>query len=817
MHGGETRKTTMLERLKAMAGGRVLDADPVTLRTLCARWGVEPPTDWSDHAAAERRVGLADVLDGLSVDNAEEMIRALGAPVTLAEYDPSAFDLDDIDGLPETGEIGHPGTFISAGIIRAEPNARLTSYVARGRSSQTGVYDEHYRKPLVYKSQQSIRELLVSGVWDLHMPQDCPEEMREAVEQACTEVWSALRNTRDGWEHYVEHAASCVTMGFAPFEVVWGERSGRMLPTRLGFREQSTVHDWLFDNPARDLIGCRFLTGGDSAGSYALPARGERVTDHRLLVVTLGGRGLNVEGVPPTRTVDVLLKKKELLLTIQAATAERFGAPILAAKLDTAVVSAMRDVASLEPDDSEWEDFFEGLAYMLAMDTPTMIVPTGLTAEYIGPGGTAPDFQAQLEYLDSQIMLAFSNQGSLLGQQSVHGSYALASVADNDFMRSAPYYARVVARPINRLVRMIFERVYGFDLDSYPEVRWRIGGAQDSSKWFADLEVFERVRPTLPPAVVTAALEKLGLPPDAYDSTEADEADTEELAETEEDDSPLVPSPPTLAEQPVRMSEAEAALERIMDSTQDALAADLAAIQRDMRDDWRDLIRDNTAPSDLLADRSALRDKYAPVILAAVEGAMEDAAAASAEELISELGVDATFALDVDDEVELLAVQVADEAIDRMVGRMTQAEVERLRGGTRQSIPVLALSTLVLIASKVISSAVNRARHTVVSGLAAEVGRRTGEEPPRIMAERSAVLDSRTCSECRALDGRRARVGSRNYRALTPPNRCKGGSRCRCIWRYDIPYDALERAGVVDEQARAEREALNEGVRRGDS
>lgn len=488
---------------------RALTASPSTLREMCERWGTRPPTDF-DELESEHQNERVTLSEWLPEHNA-----------SLVAFD-EANDAKPVELLERTievpdEEVGRPGTLTAAGIIRAEPSYRLSPYIARGASSCPGIYDEHYRKPLVYKSQQSIRELLVAGAWDIEIPDDVNEDQREEVERAVREIWRALHNTTDGWEHYLEHAASCVHMGFAPFEVVWSDDD---LPKRIAFREQSTVNSWLFDGDFRELAGARFLVGGDASTNYALPATGERLRDRRLIVVTLGGRGLNVEGVPPTRVVDALLCKKELILTIQAACAERFGAPILVAGFDEKVASALAGAGVMNNGEADRRDFFDQLADMMALDTPTFSVPAGLKAYYVNPAGTPPDFGDQLEYIDSQVMLAFSNQGALLGQQSVHGSYALAEVAADDFLSSAPYYARIVSRPINQLIRDILRLKYQLTLDAYPRLVWRRGGAADTSRWIADLVALESVRAQLPDVVLGAALEKLGLPADAYKQTE---------------------------------------------------------------------------------------------------------------------------------------------------------------------------------------------------------------------------------------------------------------------------------------------------------
>ncbi|MCP4735648.1 MAG: hypothetical protein GY873_15795, partial [Bosea sp.] len=143
----------------------------------------------------------------------------------------------------------------------------------------------------------------------------------------------------------------------------------------------------------------------------------------------------------------------------------------------------------------------------------------------------------------------------------------------------------------------------------------------------------------------------------------------------------------------------------------------------------------------------------------------------------------------------------------RMIGVMTESEVERQRGGGRQTISTLAASSLGLLAARVVSSAINRARDSVAQGLLSAATER-GAKVGRVMAERSAVLDSNTCATCRDLDGRTAVVGSESYRRLTPPNQCQGRERCRCVWLYRLPLGELARAGVIDAQRAAELDAL---------
>lgn len=66
-------------------------------------------------------------------------------------------------------------------------------------------------------------------------------------------------------------------------------------------------------------------------------------------------------------------------------------------------------------------------------------------------------------------------------------------------------------------------------------------------------------------------------------------------------------------------------------------------------------------------------------------------------------------------------------------------------------------------------------------------------------AQRTAVLDSGTCSACQALDGKTVIHGSAEHRDLTPPRHCEhesGDRGCRCVWIYVSP----DEEDLADEQ-----------------
>lgn len=779
---------------------------------------------------------------------------------------------------PDGEEVGTPGNRIWGGIVRDEPNNRLAPYLARGYAGYDAVYSRHYRDPLVYKAVQAIREVLVAGSWEMQIPASVPEEQRERLEEAVSWLWGKLKQVQvlghaNGWEAYMEAATWAVLYGFSIFEIVWYSEDGKPYPHKIAPRLASTVERWLMNERQDTLLAVQFQTANESASRYILPATGPRLIDQRVLLNTIGGQGNNYEGVPPTRTVDHLITYKQLLLTIAAAAAERFGSPVLATRFDP----GLKDVlGGQDVDHDRWEAFFDDLTYMTAVETPTLQVPVGLMLEYVGAPGTMPELLSHIEYLDKQISLAWSNQGTTLGQYG-HGSYALASVQEDDFLRGAPYYARALTRSLNDLIRRILKaEPWGFDLEEYPRIMWRLGGSDDNGAWFSDFKTFFSLAPTLPLAAQQAGLERLGLPPDTFAATDETQGEGVEVgalgdgsappqgasvqdsafngaqiasmlevimaynraeitrtaavgilmkgfllsregaedlvgkdapisAPSEEDAREALGSSAPLDEEEslggreeddpphalmdVPLGKSYALAEEIdpereaqkMDRAEEDLTKAFEALQEAMAEDWQNLVADNEEPSDIVEDREAILEKYRPLYAEAIEDVMLAVGKESGRDLLEKMGVDDDPDLALDDALRLLSVQIADEAVNRSVGVMTEKEVERERGDREVEVAVLTAGTLALIASKAVSSAYNAGRDQAVTDANDDP-----DKPTVRHAVRSAVMDEYTCERCARLDGERVEVGSDEYYEIMPPNRCLGGARCRCVYAYEI-------------------------------
>ena len=109
---------------------------------------------------------------------------------------------------------------------------------------------------------------------------------------------------------------------------------------------------------------------------------------------------------------------------------------------------------------------------------------------------------------------------------------ALGEVQDLDFMRSIPYYARSIARPFNEIMRLML-RDRGVYVAVYPELKWSAPEEVDATAWLDQLDKLAGLQSQLSEAAMTTALERLGLPSDAF-KPHIEKMSPEELARRSE-------------------------------------------------------------------------------------------------------------------------------------------------------------------------------------------------------------------------------------------------------------------------------------------
>lgn len=492
-----------------------MERRPKTLTELCSRYGVRPPLTFEETPA------LAQA--SLVEFDREAFSAALGPRL---EFGPArtlytdAIETREVFAratewgeLVEPHEVHGPGTLVVSGLPATDPAARFSPYLARGVCSHPGHYEAQLRNPLVARNVTSLTEGLTEAAWSVSPPRRVPKVYADRARDMADWVAGWLTESA-WWPTYVEHAASALAFGFAAHELVWDlDEAGRPYVRDAAYREQAIVDRWLFDGRGRHLLGAAFRSTGDTSAAWSTTARGLHVVDHRLVVATYRGRGNNVEGTPPGRTLDVLLVLWELLWKIAGACYERFASPILTARYDAALLA----LPGKTPDAGEVEVFLDYLSILTALDTPTLELPLGLLAEYVGPGGEMPDVLPLIERIEATVDRAYATQAMGLGQRSAHGSYALASVQDNDYLRAIPSLGRTVARPFNLPLARLAVDVWKLPATYAPRIDCVPDADVDASAWIGDALSWHEAAPTMPPELRARGLELLGVPSTIYD------------------------------------------------------------------------------------------------------------------------------------------------------------------------------------------------------------------------------------------------------------------------------------------------------------
>lgn len=98
-----------------------------------------------------------------------------------------------------------------------------------------------------------------------------------------------------------------------------------------------------------------------------------------------------------------------------------------------------------------------------------------------------------------------------------------------------------------------------------------------------------------------------------------------------------------------------------------------------------------------------------------------------------------------------------------------------------------AVTKLIDLLKAKAASELMKAAHATTTAAIAQGRRETAEiyQDEVALVEYSALLDDATCDACRSADGKVVKMGSGEYGRLQPPNRrCRGRSRCRCVYIY---------------------------------
>ena len=690
-------------------------------------------------------------------------------------------------------EVGIVGTRVTVGRIAIEPSASFRPYYVRGTSGNPRIYEEYWRSDnIIFDSYQSSVELLLSGRYDLTIPEDAPEEDRERLEEFAAFYKSKFLNIKGGWDKYVEEAASSLLFGFAPFEVVWArDAEGRPYPHKIAFREQNTVERWLFCERGDQLDAGQFQTGGDTAQRFTLTARGERVEDHKLLIANVNARGNNVEGISLLRPIIHWVRLKRILIQIAGVCAEKYGVPIVQIFRDPAYANEY----GLAPDDDQKKDLRAVYGALRSVESAAIEMPDGLRAELLAPPGTMPNLQTLLEFCDQQIARVFSNEGSLLGRNQI-GSYALGEVKERDFIRSAPFFARRILKPINDLIRVLARDWFGDDVpDFIPQMRYILDAFRDSSRWIQD------VNSLMPngqwrdvPEVAEQVFKELGIDvPKAKNiavetGSKGQAGASQKVADSALNGAQVGSShTPRVATSMADVGEDEPKETRSLSAT--SLGKSFADIADKHKTEYSDRVGPLVDPDKIQTESEEIEKKFRPLYVAAALAGAEDAAQSAAKEVADQLGIEPALIGTQEQSTQLQAKNIGEQAFSRTQGFLTEQKSEQLRAtqvdadeAPEFEFKRLADRTFGSIGDKAIVAAVMSGRDRTINA----VTNPSEGEPKTVIAIRRDASGIDSCGPCKALDGYRAIYGSTEYLEFSPPNKCRGRNGCTCYWEYAV-------------------------------
>jgi hypothetical protein len=377
------------------------------------------------------------------------------------------------------------------------------------------------RDPGLFKHTNEHASMMCSATYEPKPLQNADDELADIVERG----HRAIMNIKGGFSKMLQDASTLIRNGFVVFEVQWADADGFKYPYSLGFRDQSGVEYWLFDDRQGALIGADFrVTNGGYHTSYTLP-HGDTYETARLLLMNIGATGNNVEGVPAYRPVAGLLKLKLTLLTLFGISWSKHGLPIAVVMTDLVDATiAEYGTAQQAEHKGSVQKLLNRLRDMRARIAPAFEVPVGKKVEYLAPQNQMPDLKPMLEYIDFSIALAFSNEGALLGTQT--GSYALAISKESTLARGGVAYAQRVCAGLDQLMRWIvlFNYSKAAELVEWPSYGFRFAGSQDNSRWTADVAKGLPLVADMPPEVRRMFAAGLGLSSNAFDDVPSNAA-----------------------------------------------------------------------------------------------------------------------------------------------------------------------------------------------------------------------------------------------------------------------------------------------------
>jgi len=719
----------------------------------------------------------------------------------------------------------------------------------RGRATRRGhgLYHQMWLTSASYqRAWGTPLQGLVTGEWSVDPPdlQDPTPEQLDAAERRASKLQrNLLHNIAGGWKQYVTEWLYALVAGFVVHEPVYhGQGPDAGLLEKLSFIYPSSVDGWALDEAEQNLQAVRFRSAQDG-GLYVIEARDLQIYSHLRM-------GLNLEGVSTLRSVTGWIQTVQLMQQLENLSKERLGVPWITAQQDGESMGNTEADKTLE---SILQD-------ARAEESPVIKLPNGTTLQMHSAAGNEPDFSTPKEFAIKQIKQVLNAEGSLIAVNDT-GAYAAREEASKDALQISGYLAGLLCdnlngadnRPCTGVLKSTEKTYWGGPIQPgrYCQLSWSPGDERNPKRASRINEGLKSGALTPGPAVEGAYREEVGLPlSQDQERALADGPGDDDLvegggkdAEGADDDQPLaklaaseqadafelvasesrrpgergITTEQMVQAGAVHLRAADVDPEKLADK-QDRLEAQLARrleqVATAHKKAYRDRVRSMAEQADGPAAKGAadrakqeVRNTYLPRYQREARKVLEKAKDQGGQDLIRSYGktigqqtaipTSRDIATIIDDEAD----QIGREAFQRQQGRFDERTNAMLSGDTAKKLEKLAGSTWAAMAGKTVSKPYNLGRQAVVEKTAQKTRQMNPSRPVELIAERSSVLDGKTCGPCEDLDGERAMLGSDRYGVISPPNQCDGGGRCRCIFSFILPDERGFDAAVEEIKA----------------
>jgi hypothetical protein len=409
-------------------------------------------------------------------------------------------------------EQGRPGLRWRRGLPTShENNTAFRPTVARGRRGNLGTFWELFVTSTTYRRTWSgIAQALVTGLWKMEPAlSDDMDEVERAEESARARAClDALMNIEGGWNQFLRNALFQLIAGFAVFEEVYRDvdddfgLAGSI--RKLAFRFPGTVQEWVLDDMERDLLAVTFeYAEGDPV---TIPAED-------LLLYSYDKFGNNFEGLSPMRTVGRWIQALQECQLHEMVAVEKFGNPWVFAR------RTGENLPLVTEDESTLVDIIDAA---VAAENPVIVLPDNSEIEITSPAGQMPNLEPIKRFCLERIAEILKAEGSLIGLGET-GAFAARMDASSEFVRFAPYFAFLVAEPLNGAdntpytgtIPKMYKAMFGEPLrpGAYPKLSFSIGDLEDEQA-MAKLQMgIASGTVVVTPEVQEHVHKKLNLPP----------------------------------------------------------------------------------------------------------------------------------------------------------------------------------------------------------------------------------------------------------------------------------------------------------------